>query len=527
MAGTTVAKSSTVLKDFNDPKQRTAFLEQLAAFSGTNFVADSGVTYHKEPPTKISIPEGMTPAKASKVLAGVAAALEEPKNITRTFKYRPWDGAAAVVRVMQKFFGTTGRGVPIPTMFGAIPPRIMSIEVGYGEHADVPWGRLDFAPFDGWMQLGVDVHKDYGQLFELTFYVPKKHEAAVNGFFNLVENELRENSIYKGKAIVGVEQPTFLPVTVEETIVYTDEVMDSLEMCLWGVIRNRQLLKSDRRKTNKRVLLYGPYGTGKSECGRHTAKIAVDNGVTFIQHFSGEGGLDELRQAAMTARLYAPSVLFIEDVDLYAKVGTGNSDMEQAAQSKLLELFDGITAKDDGVIIVMTSNKAADFSKGMLRAGRVDRMIEIGPLDRAATEKMIRRVIGEDRIDPKTDFDAVWEAMTGFEPAFVRTTFDQAAEAALIRNANRLRSEGFPEAQIGREAKKFVLGTSDFVTAANLLRPQHDLHASKSDSPERGTTFEAVMEQTMSDYFNRRLIKPTGWDDDMDAVRYEVVEKKA
>lgn len=527
MAGTTNTNGSkTVLKDFNDPKQRAAFLEQLAQFSGANFVQDSGVTYHEEPPTKISIPTGMTPAKASKVLAGVAAALEEPKNISRTFKYRPWDGAAAVVRVMQKFFGTTGRGVPIPTMFGSIPPQLLSIEVGFGEHADVPWGRLDFAPFDGWMQLGVDHHKDFGQLFQLTFYVPKKHEGAVNGFFNLVDEELRTNSIYKGKAIVGVEQPTFLPVTVEETIVYTDEVMDALEMCLWGVIRNRNLLKSDRRKTNKRVLLYGPYGTGKSECGRHTAKIAVEHGVTFIQHFSGEGGLDELRQAAMTARLYAPAVLFIEDVDLYAKVGQG-SDMEQQAQSKLLELFDGITSKDDGVIIVMTSNKAADFSKGMLRAGRVDRMIEIGPLDQAATEKMIRRVIGEERLATDLDWEKVWQSMTGFEPAFVRTTFDQAAEAALIRNANRLRAEGFTEAKINAEARKFLLGTDDFVTAANLLRPQHDLHASKSDKAERETTFETALSGVIENWFARRELTPDAWDNEKDTWTYKVSEKPA
>lgn len=134
-------------------------------------------------------------------------------------------------------------------------------------------------------------------------------------------------------------------------------------------------------------------------------------------------------------------------------------------------------------MLLMTSNRAAEFSKGMLRAGRIDRMIEIGALNREATEEMIRRVVGKDRLEDDIDFVEVHKSLEGFEPAFVRQTFDQAATAALIRKADELRTSG----KKNEDPRKFKLGTADFVNAANILRPQHDMHRDKSDERSRDT----------------------------------------
>src|SRR5690606_10686094 len=166
------------------------------------------------------------------------------------------------------------------------------------------------------------------------------------------------------------------------------------------------------------------------------------------------------------ARLLAPAVVFIEGIDIYA------SEEDEKAQSRMLEMFDGISSKGSEVMIVMTSNRPATFSKGMLRHGSIYKMIEIGPLHREATERLIRTVcktqLGE------VDFDKVFEAMVGYEPAFVRQTFDDARQSALIRNADRLRAAG---TYTREAAEKFLLTTDDFVTAANVMRPQHDAHA--------------------------------------------------
>lgn len=460
----TPVDQSKKMANLDDKKIKEQFLTALAEFSSSSYTADDGVAYHKEPKNKISLPEGMTPEKGAQALIEVATANAEKQDFVHVFRARPWDGAYALQRVLHKFFGTTGRGKPIQTMFGKIPPRTIEIEVGVGENgkietAQIPWGHIDFAYFDGHMELGSSRDEDYGVLFSLTVNCPKKYAAAIHGFFNLIEDYLENNSIFKGKAIKGTDNPRFINVKTNPTIVYNTEVDRALRNTVWGIIENAELLKSDNRRVNTRVLLHGPYGTGKSECGMLTAKVANSYGWTFIQFKSGQSSLDELESTIATAKLLSPAVVFIEDIDIYASQEGAN------AQTRITNLFDGIGSKGDEVMIVMTSNRAADFSKGMLRAGRVDRMIEIGALDRDATQELIKRVIGEKRLAKDIDYDKVWQSMEGFEPAFVRQTFDQAAVAALIRTKSR----------------EYVLATEDLVGAAELLRPQHDLHRDKEE----------------------------------------------
>lgn len=482
----------TKMQYADDDEVREAFLGYLRQVSGASVSADEAIAYHADPPNKISLPQGMTAAKGAEILADVATALAQKEVFSRTFKYRPFDGAHAVTSVLRKFFGTSGRGVPIKTMFGSIPPQQIEIEVDQHGHTEqVPWGHVAMSHLEGKLMLSASEDTEYGTLFTLSVDCPKRYGQEVAGFFTLVEHELRTNSIYKGKSIKGTDQPRFIPTGYDDTIVYAEDVESALNATVWGVIQHAALLKEDKKKVNKRVLLEGPYGTGKSEAGRRTASVANDNGWTFIQFQSGKSNLEELEKTIQTARLYAPAVVFIEDIDIYAGVEGVNS------QTRITNLFDGIGTKGDQVMIVMTSNVPAAFSKGMLRAGRVDRMIHIGELDKNGVEQLVRRVIGEHRLDSDIDFEAVHVAMEGFEPAFVRSTFDQAAEAALIRTGSR----------------DYKVGTNDLVTAATLLRPQHELHSGKSDERKvlvLDTMFRGLVADVVSEQIRIELLDEDG-----------------
>lgn len=471
----------------SDTKQRTAFqekLEELGRLNTNTFSVDQGIVHHEEPKNKISLPVGMDSAKGSKILAEDAAAQAQMEVFNKTFRFRPEDGAIALQKVLSKFFGTTGRGKAIQTMFGSIPPQQIEVEVGPNQTVTVAWGHIDFSHLDGTLYLGGTMDAEYGALFHLQLECPKRHAAKVQGLWMLIEEELRTNSIYRGKSLYRVKDRDngvgdslkFIDLNENPTIVYTKEVTNALQNTVWGVIEHATLFAQDGRRVNKRVLMHGPYGTGKSEAGVKTAGIANRNGWAFFSFNSGKETLDDLETLLKTARLYQPAVVFIEDVDVYA------SNEKAEYQTRLSNLFDGVGSKGDKVMLVMTSNRAASFSKAMLRAGRVDRMIEVGPLDREATEEMIRKVVGVDRIEETTDFNAVHEALEGFEPAFVRQTFDQAAEAAIIRTGKL----------------EYKLGTEDFVGAANLLRPQHDLHSNKNDE-RKITTFDSAFRKVLRD----------------------------
>ena len=82
----------------------------------------------------------------------------------------------------------------------------------------------------------------------------------------------------------------------------------------------------------KGVLLYGPPGTGKTMLAK---AMACEAGVTFLaaegnqflKKYQGEGP-DSVHNLFRTARKYAPSILFVDEIDAIAKQRTGSEFSE-------------------------------------------------------------------------------------------------------------------------------------------------------------------------------------------------------
>lgn len=74
--------------------------------------------------TKFILPQTMTTAVALKNLQAMVEAQSQKTNFTRTFKYRPWDGAYATFNVLKQTFGSLGSKSEW-SMFGEKPPQII------------------------------------------------------------------------------------------------------------------------------------------------------------------------------------------------------------------------------------------------------------------------------------------------------------------------------------------------------------------------------------------------------------------
>jgi transitional endoplasmic reticulum ATPase len=186
--------------------------------------------------------------------------------------------------------------------------------------------------------------------------------------------------------------------------------------------------------------------------------------------------VDRIEDVLNTAKLYEPAVVFVEDID-----GTASSSDDDAV-ARLLEAFDGITAKGGELVVVMTTNHKERIHKGMLRPGRLDTVIEINSLDRESVERLIKVVVPTGKLNDVVDFDAVFAAMDGFYPAFVREAVERAKTFAVSR---------------GKGALNYVLTTDDIVKAALSLRPQLDeLNGAKEG--ERRPELEAALAKTIT-----------------------------
>jgi transitional endoplasmic reticulum ATPase len=462
-----------------------AGLVAAAQAAGQPITGDE-VEFHDGP--KISLPKGMTYPKAYDVLQRLEKESEQETQFVRMFRYRPDDGGYATFMSIKNRWGML-LGKTIHTMFGSIKPQIRTINVGVNQTLQVPWGNIQIPHMPGLtIMIGEAQDKDYGTIFGLRAEGPRKYKEEVEGFFDDVEQYLKTNSIYRGHAISGSNDPQFLDLSAFDAkkIVFSQQVMRALEGDLWAPIRYTKTMRKEKLPLKRSTLLYGPYGTGKTSIGQMTAQVATDNGWTF---FSARPGRDKAEDVLRTARLYQPAVVFIEDID------TESSSADSDDVTKLLEAFDGITSKGGEIIVAMTTNHIDRIHKGMLRPGRLDAIIEIDKLDRAGVETLVKNIVSPDKLAGDVDYDAVFEAMEGYLPAFVKESLTRAVTYSISR------AEG---------GAGYMINTSDIVDAAHSLRPQYErLNAAdegqKPDSLSQAMRAEvktAVKDLVVFDYEN-------------------------
>lgn len=435
--------------------------------------ADGQIGFHDNP--QIVLPKGMGYREAYRILQRHERDSETPTTWSRTFNYRPDDGAHATREVLLRMFGMAmGESQEVGGFFGTqvIPSETRDIAIAHNKRVQVPWGMVTVPRLPG-LELILASGRDpeYGRVFEVSVQGPRKYKGDVEAIFDAIEEELRTNSIYRGQALTGSDKLEFLDVSraVDPTqIVFSDLVERTLNAKLWSVLRYADTVRQQGVPLKRSILLYGPYGTGKTSAGVITGQIAVLNGWTFLSAKTSDNVEDVLR----TARLYQKAVVFFEDIDR-------EGDTDQAGLAELLDAFDGITSKGGELIVVMTTNRYQDIPKGMLRPGRLDAVIEIAELDRGGTERLIKALVPAGKLDANIDYDAVYAAMDGYLPAFVR----EAVSSALLFAVDRLSG-----------GQDYVITTDDLVDAAESLRSQFNAHNAAAEGTRQHALGKAMTE---------------------------------
>jgi transitional endoplasmic reticulum ATPase len=463
---------------------RDTVLERLSEL-GSLSVSEEAIQYEG---TRIVLPQVMEGNldSALEYLKDVRDAEEEEMRFGRTYDYRPNDGYAAFQRAMNRVFGTSGVGKAVWTMFGKELPELISIPVGPGKTMQVPQGRVMFTPLNATFVLHPAMSAS-GIVFRLDVIGPKKYRRHIEGFMDVIADELKERSIYRGKAITADDpSPEFLdPYLVDAAkVVYAQDALTQLDANLWTVLDHADRLRSLRVPLKRAVLLSGEYGTGKTLTGSLTAQHAVEAGWTFVLVKPGEDPYAALR----TAALYAPAVVWIEDLDVLAQ------NKDRGELGRLLDALDGVSVKGTEVIAGFTTNFPESIDKAVLRPGRIDALIHIAGLDRPGFEALVRSRIPEGLLDGSVNFDLVAESMHDYVPAFAVEAAERALRYSMSRN------EGVPG----------VISTQDLVDAADGLRPQYDLMKDASEAGYTKPTVEAIIASTVHRKLRQFAVEDVG-----------------
>lgn len=396
---------------------------------------------------------------------------------TRRFNYRPADGQHALMSALRGLFGSVVTPGQMHSFFGMTwvdPPVFVDIEVGVGEYTQVVADALAIPALEGVVfYLGAGKDPDRGLLFEITATGKKIWADEIQVIFNLVEDELQRNSIYRGKAIDDGYHFLDLTGIDPDKVVYAEAVQDELESEVFARLRYPDLLEDHGVEVRGAILLAGTFGTGKTLAAYLAAIEAEKNGWGFIlvrpEALAGDGGVEAFRQAMQTAQLMGRTVIFVEDVDTL----TGH-EQEADRISIMLDLFDGARAKGHDVIVILTTNYVEAITPGMLRNGRISKVIEIGPPDDEGVVKLCKVLVDERLLDPTIPdegtmlgeervfgWNDVAEAMRGFIPAAIKAACDGAFRWTIVR--------------LGGEVNGHKINAEDLVRSARSLHRQQEL----------------------------------------------------
>ena len=198
-------------------------------------------------------------------------------------------------------------------------------------------------------------------------------------------------------------------------------------------------------KMPKGVLMIGPPGVGKTLVAKAVAGEAgvpffYQSGASFVQIYVGMGA-KKVRELFSKAKSYAPSIIFIDEIDAVGKArGGGRNDEREATLNQLLTEMDGFT-DNSGVIVIAATNKIDMIDEALLRSGRFDRRVFL-----SLPELHDRKAILETYLKNKNhnlDLDLIARSTTGFSGAALATLVNEAAINALRQGRVDLSNDDF------------------------------------------------------------------------------------
>jgi len=235
-------------------------------------------------------------------------------------------------------------------------------------------------------------------------------------------------------------------------------------------LRKPKRVAASGYKPPKGVLLYGPPGTGKTLLARAMAgesdvAFIPASASSFVTKWQGSGP-ESVRTLFARARRYAPSIIFIDEIDAIGRTrGSSNSGHgEEMALNALLTEMDGFTVDPKRPVFVLAATNygveegskngaAGTIDPALLR--RFDRKIVIDLPNKDERAQYLSLMLGK---RPNAVSEAMIQTLagrsTGYSPANLETFLELAFRMA-ARKAQMLDDELIEEAfELNRHGEK-------------------------------------------------------------------------
>ncbi|XP_026745379.1 peroxisome assembly factor 2-like [Trichoplusia ni] len=247
------------------------------------------------------------------------------------------------------------------------------------------------------------------------------------------------------------------------------------------------------------ILLYGPPGCGKTLVAK---AVSTELNVSFLSVKGPEllnmyiGQSEEnVRKVFESARASSPCIVFLDELDALAPRRGAAGDSGGASDrvvSQLLAELDGVASGEDAdttsfVFIMGATNRPDLLEQSLLRPGRLDKLIYVGPYC-GLEEKtcVLKALCRNNKVREEVDLSAVAAALpdscTGADLLQVVSTARAAAVRALVA---KLHAGAVKESELSPDS--VIIGATELLHAVESFRP--------SVTPEELAYYESLKTQ--------------------------------
>ncbi len=225
-------------------------------------------------------------------------------------------------------------------------------------------------------------------------------------------------------------------------------------------LKNPQKYMGTGLKAPRGVLLYGPPGTGKTMLAK---AMASESGVTyiategnrFLKSYVGQGP-EYVHKIFKTARQYAPSILFVDEIEAIAKERRGSdssSEVSEATLTAFLTEMDGFSTDPARPVFVLAATNfdvepgsAKSLDAALMR--RFDRTIYVDLPDKNDRIKYLKlRREGSIALDISDELiDNIAVRSTGMSLALLDSVIELSLRSAVRQGNSKVTDSIFEEA---------------------------------------------------------------------------------
>jgi transitional endoplasmic reticulum ATPase len=259
-----------------------------------------------------------------------------------------------------------------------------------------------------------------------------------NGLREIMPSALRE---------VFVERPS----TRWDDIGGLESVKKELREAVELPLKSPELFERMGIRPLKGILLYGPPGTGKTLLAKAVAHATEANfisikGSNLMHHHVGESA-KLTREIFKKARMAAPCILFIDEIDSIARsrAHSNPSVIHEDIINGVLVEMDGLQSLKN-VIVIAATNRPDILDSALLRAGRFDRIIEIGLPDEAARLAILRIHTAKMPMDSDVSLPEIARLAEGYTGADMENVVREAGMSAIREGSKKAKGKHFQAA---------------------------------------------------------------------------------